>query len=156
MKKMFENKAKGRIVPLAVGLLLFVVLSAGVVAANPLVMGVVKNADTGAFIEGADVYATCSGTRVGPITTDVDGFYMLDLSSCTGCEVGSRVDVEATYSGNTGSDWGTVADTYAVLTVNVAVVCVDIPIPEFATIAMPVAAILGLVLFFNHRKHKKE
>ena len=30
------------------------------------------------------------------------------------------------------------------------------PIPEFATIAMPVAAILGLVLFFNHRKHKKE
>jgi hypothetical protein len=29
-------------------------------------------------------------------------------------------------------------------------------IPEFATIAIPVAAILGLVLFFNHRKHKKE
>ena len=29
-------------------------------------------------------------------------------------------------------------------------------IPEFATIAIPVVAILGLVLFFNHRKHKKE
>ena len=29
-------------------------------------------------------------------------------------------------------------------------------IPEFATIAIPVASILGLVLFFNHRKHKKE
>jgi hypothetical protein len=29
-------------------------------------------------------------------------------------------------------------------------------VPEFATIAIPVAAILGLVLFFNHRKHKKE
>ena len=29
-------------------------------------------------------------------------------------------------------------------------------IPEFATIAIPVASILGLVLFFNHRKRKKE
>ena len=28
-------------------------------------------------------------------------------------------------------------------------------IPEFATIAIPVAAILGLVLFFNHRKRKE-
>jgi len=32
----------------------------------------------------------------------------------------------------------------------------DQQIPEFATIAIPVAAILGLVLFFNHRKRKKE
>ena len=30
------------------------------------------------------------------------------------------------------------------------------PIPEFATIAIPVAGILGLVLFFNHRKRKRE
>ena len=29
-------------------------------------------------------------------------------------------------------------------------------IPEFATIAIPVASILGLLFFFNHRKHKKE
>lgn len=29
-------------------------------------------------------------------------------------------------------------------------------IPEFATIAIPAVAILGLFLFFNHRKHKKE
>ena len=29
-------------------------------------------------------------------------------------------------------------------------------IPEFATIAIPVAAILGLLFFFNHRKRKKE
>jgi len=32
----------------------------------------------------------------------------------------------------------------------------EINVPEFTTIAMPVAAIFGLVLFFNHRKHKKE
>jgi len=29
-------------------------------------------------------------------------------------------------------------------------------IPEFTTIAIPVAAILGLFFFFNHRKHRKE
>ena len=29
-------------------------------------------------------------------------------------------------------------------------------IPEFTTIAIPAVAILGLFLFFNHRKHKKE
>ena len=32
----------------------------------------------------------------------------------------------------------------------------SVDIPEFATIAMPVGAILGLLFFFNHRKHKKE
>ena len=29
-------------------------------------------------------------------------------------------------------------------------------VPEFATIAIPVAGILGLLFFFNHRKHRKE
>ena len=32
----------------------------------------------------------------------------------------------------------------------------DYSIPEFATIAIPVAGILGLMFFFNRRKHKKE
>lgn len=30
------------------------------------------------------------------------------------------------------------------------------PIPEFSTIALPVASILGLLFFFNHRKRKRE
>jgi len=30
------------------------------------------------------------------------------------------------------------------------------PIPEFATIAIPAVAILGLFLFFNHRKRKED
>jgi len=29
-------------------------------------------------------------------------------------------------------------------------------VPEFSTIAIPVAAIFGLLFFFNHRKHRKE
>ena len=31
----------------------------------------------------------------------------------------------------------------------------NVPIPEFTTIAIPVAAILGLMFFFNHRKRRK-
>ena len=31
----------------------------------------------------------------------------------------------------------------------------DVPIPEFTTSAIPVAAILGLMFFFNHRKQRK-
>jgi len=30
------------------------------------------------------------------------------------------------------------------------------PIPEFSTIAIPVAAILGLLFFFNYRKHSRK
>lgn len=33
---------------------------------------------------------------------------------------------------------------------------VNVPIPEFATIALPIAAVLGLVFFFQHRKKKEE
>ena len=29
-------------------------------------------------------------------------------------------------------------------------------IPEFSTIALPVASILGLLFFFNHRKRRRE
>ncbi|RZN33440.1 MAG: PEF-CTERM sorting domain-containing protein [Methanophagales archaeon ANME-1-THS] len=29
-------------------------------------------------------------------------------------------------------------------------------IPEFGTLAIPAAAIIGLLFFFNHRKHKNE
>ncbi|MDD5616167.1 MAG: PEF-CTERM sorting domain-containing protein [Candidatus Methanoperedens sp.] len=29
-------------------------------------------------------------------------------------------------------------------------------IPEFATVAIPIAAVLGLVFFFQQRKNKKE
>lgn len=32
----------------------------------------------------------------------------------------------------------------------------DYMIPEFATMAIPVVSILGLLFLFNHRKHKKE
>ncbi len=33
---------------------------------------------------------------------------------------------------------------------------VNVPIPEFSTVAIPIAAVLGLVFFFQHRKRKEE
>ena len=154
---MFENKTRKMIVALAVGLLLSVVLSVGVVAAGPMVLGNVRNQDTSDPLEGASVYATCNGNTVGPTTTNTYGYYELDLTT-TGCSVGQTVDVEATYSGNTGSGSGQLQDAAesGFMQVDFTIVCVDIPIPEFATIAIPVASILGLVLFFNHRKRKRE
>jgi hypothetical protein len=35
-------------------------------------------------------------------------------------------------------------------------VACDIPIPEFSTIAIPIASILGLLFFFNHRKRREK
>ena len=156
MKKI-RNKTRKIVLALAVGLLLSMVLSVGTVVANgegPFVMGVVTNEGTDDPINGAKVNATCNSVTVGPNTTVSDGFYELDLAT-TGCNVGDTVDVVATYGGHTGSGSGTIG-TSSLLHVNLAIVCVEIPIPEFATIAVPVGAILGLVLFFNHRKRKKE
>ena len=33
---------------------------------------------------------------------------------------------------------------------------IRIPIPEFSTIALPIAAVIGLVFFFQHKKRKEE
>ena len=42
------------------------------------------------------------------------------------------------------------------LTLNCSVTIVATTVPEFATIAIPAIAVLGLFLFFNKRKHKKD
>jgi len=49
---------------------------------------------------------------------------------------------------------GSVSWTTGVGATTTGVTATDVP--EFATIAIPVAAILGLVLFYNHRKRKEE
>jgi len=73
---------------------------------------------------------------------------------------GNTVPVTIILAGNYGAP-GDVAyaikasnEIVASGTVNGPVVCNEIP--EFSTIAIPVAAIFGLLFFFNHRKHRKE
>ena len=143
---------------LAVGLLLSVVLSVGAVAANPSVVGNVHvEGDSTQPIEGAAVSATCNkdGVVVGPVYSDSGGNYAIDLSTTT-CTVGDTVSVTGTYGGQSGTNNGMITTLDVGVPLNLAIVCLGISIPEFATIAIPVAAILGLVLFFNHRKHKRE
>jgi len=47
-------------------------------------------------------------------------------------------------------------DTYNAVACNPGSEDVTYNVPEFTTIAIPVAAIFGLLFFFNHRKHRKE
>lgn len=88
---------------LAMCLLFSVVLSMGVVAATtPWVEGVVTEEGTSNVLPGATVTATCNGISSEPVTTNVDGIYLIYLP---GCRKGI-VYVEATYNGNTGSGEG--------------------------------------------------
>jgi len=47
-------------------------------------------------------------------------------------------------------------DGYTTASLTAQVQAVAHPIPEFATVAIPIAAVLGLVFFFQQRKIKKE
>jgi len=155
MKKMRTGKI---IVALTVGLLLSVVLSVGVVVAGPSVVGNVHVAgDSNNPIEGAEVWAICSADNEvrGPVYSDQAGNYGIDLST-TNCKVGDNVAVTGTYSGQSDTNSGEITTLNVGVSLDLAIVCLDIPIPEFATIAMPVAAILGLLFFYNRRKRKKE
>lgn len=73
---------------------------------------------------------------------------------------GNTVNVEIILSGQ----YGTAGDAvYGIKAGNLPIVNGVVygpvacnPIPEFSTIAMPVAMILGLLFFFNHRKKRGE
>jgi len=61
---------------------------------------------------------------------------------------GATINDRYFIQGSTGS---------SVVPVQVLTTNTDItPVPEFATIAIPVAAILGLLFFYSHRKRKEE
>ncbi|KAF5432838.1 hypothetical protein C5S39_02635 [Candidatus Methanophagaceae archaeon] len=93
--------------------------------------------------------------EVGPTSSDSAGNYGLDLSA-TKCVVGDSVRVTGTYEGRSDTNSGEITTIYVGVPLDLAIVCLDIPLPEFATIAIPAIAVLGLFLFFNKRKHKKE
>ena len=146
------------IVGLAVGLLLSVVLSAGMVAASPSVVGNVHEAgDSTKPVVGAEVWATClaDNVDVGPTSSDSAGNYGLNLSATT-CVVGDSVLVTGTYEGRSDTNSGEITIIHVGVPLDLAIVCLDIPIPESATIAIPAIAVLGLFLFFNKRKQKKD
>ena len=115
---------------------------------------VVDSNNEGVADAEVNVYRYADHTdNIGTTTSNDDGSYGVDISG-SNLVAGDTVYVTASKVGvGSGDDSGTLNNyDWA----EVAVVIVKIDIPEFTTIAIPVASILGLLFFFNHRKHKKE
>ena len=97
---------------------------------------------------GADSGWITSGTNWnwGTPQTGDDENLTMDVMAVSGAPQGCNYTIEVTDVGGeicvgTETAWGTVWGT---------------SIPEFATIAIPVVAVLGLFLFYSHRKRKEE
>ncbi|MCK4732138.1 MAG: PEF-CTERM sorting domain-containing protein [Methanophagales archaeon] len=154
MKKMRKAKV---ITALAMTVVMLVAMT-GIAAAEATVCGWVFLQDQTTKVSGANVNVYSDSdhiNRVGSGETDVNGWYSVSCGSLT---AGNTAYVTAsTDDGKSGESEGAVKYVgEGVYEANIAVVIVELGIPEFATIAIPVAAILGLLFFFNHRKRKKE
>jgi hypothetical protein len=135
------------------------------------------------FVEGEDVYATFVGNGgvVNIYLTDdaewtegddivgkniVKTFSDVVCSSNTanpslllvGTVASGDIPFPGTYDlamdGNQDGKYHATDD--AVCNVPIGCHAFETKVPEFSTIALPVVSILGLLLFFNRRKHKKE
>lgn len=83
------------------------------------------------------------------VTLAPDAYEDMTLSVTAGtyCEISSRIKVEVTGTSQNGLDVG--------VTITDSVIKETHAVPEFTTIAIPVAAILGLLFLFSRRKRKK-
>lgn len=129
----------------------------GVASAESVVHGYVSHQNT--FVPGATVTlydnADLSGIPLAQNTTDGNGYYEIAFDGT----ITEPPYVLAEKNGLTGSGQSELKPSlssstsryYKDLTIYKAV-----ETPEFATIAIPVASILGLLFLFNHRKSRKE
>ncbi len=126
----------------------------------------------GTFFENNlyDDELTNNGGRVGPYPSDPNGFYIGDLY--TGLEDTHSESLNNVPDGPVeswkGGEWvvalmhkGKSAKADCAEITGLAnsfklSVPVDVPIPEFSTIALPIVAVIGLVFFFQHKKRKEE
>ena len=122
------------------------------------VLGLVLDA-RGNEVAGADVTVyegiSCSGTPLGTGTyttgiSGTDGFYSIYAGLL---EPNANITVCAVHSTEGSGYITTTAGSTVSSGVNVAVQ--NIPIPEFPTVALPIAAILGLMFIISSRKKKE-
>lgn len=102
----------------------------------------IAGADVSAF-NVASPYQQLGST----VTSDLDGSFVIDVGTYSN----SQIRVDATKNGKTGTTTGPWISLISLYIANPSV-----PIPEFPTVAAPIAAVLGLVFFFQQRKNKKE
>jgi hypothetical protein len=99
------------------------------------------------WTDGMVIPARVTGTETS-VTTDGSGNIAAGILIWSS-SVAGQYDMVVDVNGNGNYDAGTDA-----LDSNMSVGFEEIP--EFSTIALPVASILGLLFFFNHRKRRKE
>jgi hypothetical protein len=91
---------------------------------------------------------------LGTGTSAGDGTYAVNLGDYSGI----NVYVSATLNTLSGDAVGSLRQ-YGNIIVGVLYLYptnINISIPEFPTVALPIAAVIGLVFFFQQRKNKKE
>ena len=120
---------------------------------------------SGHFVTDVKQYGT-DASQPQPTRTNVTGYYQMYINSVPdeGKVIGLKGGPACSYSGNPPCVPGEIYDANG-FTFVWGSNCMDCyyiydwqktPIPEFSTIAIPIASILGLLFFFNRRKHRKE
>ncbi len=116
--------------------LVFPVAASAATPAQTMVSGVVKQ--SGKALAGANVSVTCNGTS-GSDTSDTDGSYLVGFSA-EDCPSGATVTAVASKGDAAGSKTGK-ANQIGGTKLNVAVVDVDVALPEMSTIVSGIAAV---------------
>jgi len=151
MKKMRKAKVT---TALALAVVMLVAMTGLASATTYWISGTVT--DEGSLVPSATVkvYADAGLTvLLAEGSTDGDGYYEISFEAAS---ISEPPYVYAKKNDATGSDQSEFVQSFKYVSqVTIYKGNVEL-IPEFATIAIPVAAILGLLFFFNHRKRKKE
>lgn len=140
-----------KVVTILVAIALIAIM--GTAAATGFVAGAVYGDDGTTPVPNAVVtaYNDSGFTAVdGSGTTNADGTYFIPLTSLM---AGDTVYMRAESGSSSGTSSGVLNSIGYLLNFDLAIV--NIQIPEFPTIALPIAAILGLAFIFQRRKEEE-
>ena len=134
-------------------IVLMAMMGTAAAADDSYVVGTVYESDGTTVVPQAIVTAyTDSGYTIsdGTDIANDEGRYSIDLSTLN---AGDTVFVEAIKGSSVGRNSGVLNDYSNLVDFDLAIV--DIEIPEFPTIALPVAAILGLAFIIQRRREEE-
>ena len=139
---------------LLIAIALMAMMGTAAATAPTYVVGTVYETDGTTPVAGATVTAYSDlgySVQEGiPAVADTEGDYSILLPTLV---AGNTVYVEAVSGTSSGREDGILKDYSSPLSLNLALV--DVNIPEFPTIALPIAAILGLAFIFQRRREEE-